>query len=117
MGGRGSMLPARFHLAGGSPMTDTPDHRDESEPPYSEGQPTSPTERLPETEPPHDHRDDPARAQDTAGGWIPPGGGYTPREGDPSAWGAPHAGEAPTPPMPPAEGSRSEEHTSELQSH
>jgi phage shock protein PspC (stress-responsive transcriptional regulator) len=74
-------------------MTETPDHRDESEPPYSEGQPTGPTERLPEPEP-------------TAGGWIPPGGGYTPRADEPSSGGAPHAGEAPTAIMPPADAPR-----------
>jgi phage shock protein PspC (stress-responsive transcriptional regulator) len=64
-------------------MTDTP------EPPYSEEQPTGPTERLPDSEP-------------TKGGWIPPGGGYTPRAGEPSSQGAPHTGEAPTATMPPA---------------
>src|SRR4051812_34838859 len=74
-------------------MTETPDHRDESEPPYSEGQPTGPTERLPEPDP-------------VAGGWIPPGGGYTPGAGEPSSGGAPHAGEAPTATMPPADAPR-----------
>src|SRR4051812_33615011 len=74
-------------------MTETPDHRDESEPPYSEGQPTGPTERLPEPGP-------------VAGGWIPPGGGYTPGAGEPSSGGAPHAGEAPTATMPPADAPR-----------
>jgi phage shock protein PspC (stress-responsive transcriptional regulator) len=70
-------------------MTETP------EPPYSEEQPTGPTERLPEPEP-----------EPTAGGWIPPGGGYTPRSDEPSSSGAPHAGEAPTATMPPADAPR-----------
>jgi phage shock protein PspC (stress-responsive transcriptional regulator) len=77
-------------------MSDTP------EPPYSEEQPTGPTERLPDPEPPHNPADDRPMAEASAGGWIPPGGGYTPHADEPSSSGAPHAGEAPTATMPPA---------------
>jgi phage shock protein PspC (stress-responsive transcriptional regulator) len=86
-------------------MNDTPDRRDDEESP--EDRPTEPmSSDEPEdrpVEPPHLDRDHEARAQaSTAGGWVPPGGGYVPGPDDPSA-GASFTGERPTAALPRAD--------------